>query len=62
LNDAVSESGGLNFTGLLSKRYYAKARALIKELDASEEKRDRLYALLDKAHYGLKKKAGNTHG
>jgi len=53
INDAVSASGGLTYTHLISKRYYDKALLLIAELDMAEDKRNRLMFILDKAYYGL---------
>lgn len=53
INQAVAETGGLNFTRLVSKRYYEKALKIIQELNASETKKERLKFILDKAYRGL---------
>jgi heptaprenyl diphosphate synthase len=55
INDAVVKSGGLNFTRIVSKKYYDKATKIIGELDINENKKSRLILILDKAFYGLKK-------
>ena len=50
INDAVSKSGGLKFTHLLSKKYYNKSLQIINELEITEEKSKRLKYILDKAY------------
>lgn len=49
INNAVKNAGGLNFTRLVAKRYYDKSLLLMKELGASDEKKDRLQIILDKS-------------
>lgn len=49
IDRAVEESGGLGFTKHLIGRYYKKAERCIGRLDATEEKRARLTAILNKA-------------
>lgn len=53
INAAVAETGGLNYTRMISKKYYDKAFAMIRELDASDGKKERLQSILDKAYRGL---------
>lgn len=57
LNRAVRKAGGLSFTKSVASRYYAKAIALLDSLDASEAKRERLTAILDRALGGLGQKS-----
>lgn len=58
INRTVSETGGLDFTRMVSGRYYRKAERLIGDLGLAEEKSARLRQILDKAFYGLKKQTG----
>ena len=53
INAAVTETGGLNYTRMISKKYYDKAFTMIRELDASDSKKERLQSILDKAYRGL---------
>ncbi len=53
INAAVSETGGLNYTRLVSKKYYNKAFGIIRSLNAADEKKEALKAILDKAYNGL---------
>jgi heptaprenyl diphosphate synthase len=53
INAAVAETGGLNYTRMVSKKYYNKAFAIIQELNASDAKKARLKVILDKAYRGL---------
>ncbi len=53
INQAVEESGGLNFTRLVSKRYYNKALRIVDTLNASELKKEQLKVILAKAYRGL---------
>lgn len=48
INHAVSQSGGIKYTRMVSKKYYDKALTLINELNITDEKRLRLKAILDK--------------
>lgn len=50
INEAVRETGGLNYTRQVAQKYYRKAQELIKELDAAEEKDSELRFILDKAY------------
>lgn len=49
INAAVTKTGGTNFTRVLVKKYYDKSVKLIEQLDASEEKKEKLVHLLKKA-------------
>lgn len=49
INEAVSNTGGLNFTRLTVNKYYKKSKKIIDKLDVTDNKRNKLYALLDKA-------------
>ncbi|MBP1926543.1 heptaprenyl diphosphate synthase [Sedimentibacter acidaminivorans] len=49
INKAVVKSGGLNYTHLLSKKYYNKALGLINELEITPSKKGRLIAILNKS-------------
>lgn len=53
INSVVFETGGLNYTRLVSKKYYNKAFSLIQTLNASDEKKRTMKAILDKAYNGL---------
>lgn len=50
INEAVHETGGLDYTRLVAKKYYEKSLELIRGLDMAEEKERRLRAVLDKAY------------
>ena len=50
INSAVQNTGGLNFTKFVAKRYYERSLALIEGLDASEEKKKHLKLILDKSY------------
>jgi len=50
INEAVKQTGGLNYTRLIAQKYYLKADTLIKELDVVEEKDRELRFILDKAY------------
>ena len=50
LNMAVSKSGGLEFTHMISGRYYDKSLKIISQLDISDNKRSKLIYVLDKAY------------
>lgn len=54
LNKAVNKSGGLDFTRLISKKYYDKSIKIISSLILTEEKKEQLISILDKSYYGLK--------
>ncbi|QOX62193.1 polyprenyl synthetase family protein [Anoxybacterium hadale] len=49
INSAVKNTGGLNYTRLIAKRYYDKSLLLMEELGAPEEKQHHLKLLLDKS-------------
>lgn len=53
INAAVFETGGLNYTRMVSKKYYNKALDIIQKLNAAEGKKERLKSILDKAYNGL---------
>nr|WP_319487675.1 polyprenyl synthetase family protein [uncultured Caproiciproducens sp.] len=53
INSAVAETGGLNYTRMISKKYYDKAFAIIEQLNASDGKKEKLHSILDKAYRGL---------
>lgn len=54
LNKAVIKAGGLDFTKMISKKYYNKFTKIMSLMDISDEKRYHLIEILDKAFYGLK--------
>jgi heptaprenyl diphosphate synthase len=54
ISSAVSENGGIDFTRMISRRYYDKALFIIDKLSAGTEKKERLAAILNKAFNGLK--------
>ncbi len=49
INEAVKQTGGLNYTRLTAQKYYLKSQTLIEELAVSEEKEKELRFILDKA-------------
>ncbi len=55
LNKAVFKAGGLDFTKMISKKYYDKFMKTMSSMDLSNEKKSQLVAILDKAFFGLKK-------
>lgn len=50
INEAVWNTGGLDYTRQVARKYYDSSLALIRELDAGEEKKKRLRLILDKAY------------
>lgn len=62
LNKAVLNAGGLDFTKMISKKYYNKFTKIIDSIDMTEEKRFNLMQILDKAFYGLKKESLKVEG
>jgi len=50
INKLVEKSGGLLYTRKLGRKYYKKAINLIRELKITEQKRERMVSLLDKAY------------
>ncbi|MFW5646625.1 MAG: polyprenyl synthetase family protein, partial [Acetivibrio ethanolgignens] len=57
MNEVVEKTGGLSFTRAISKRYFDKAVKQLEALFLSEKKKALLMEILEKAYYGLKKKA-----
>lgn len=57
LNKAVLKAGGLNFTKMISKKYYNKFTKTMSLIDLSDEKKYQLTEVLDKAFFGLKKES-----
>lgn len=51
---AVSKTGGIDFTKSVSKKYFDKAKNIIERLNAGDNKKDALFAILEKAYKGLK--------
>lgn len=49
LNEAVKKTDGIGFTKMVAKKYYNKAIRLIEKLDATESKKSKLLAILNKA-------------
>ncbi len=47
---AVNESGGIVFTRSISRKYYDKALAIIDKINISDQKREKLIFILDKAY------------
>lgn len=54
ISSAISENGGIDFTRMISRRYYDKALLIIDRLSAGTEKKERLSAILNKAFNGIK--------
>ena len=54
LNKEVHKCGGLNFTKHISKKYYDKAMKLMSTMKLTDNKKEELIYILDKAYYGLK--------
>jgi len=50
INYAVVKSGGLNYTHMLSKKYYNKALKLTNELEITSSKKEKLISILSKAY------------
>lgn len=50
INEAVKNTGGLNYTRFVAERYYNKSLEIIKTLDITEEKADRLKTILDRSY------------
>ena len=50
INQAVKESGGLDFTRMIAKRYYDRSKAILSQLELTTEKRELLTQLLDKSY------------
>lgn len=51
INDAVIKTGGLNYTRMISKKYYDKSTKIINELDINLNKKTKLISILDKAFH-----------
>lgn len=49
INAAVNKTGGIGFTRMLVQKYYDKSMKLIQGLEASEDKRENLVMVLNKA-------------
>ncbi|MGC4019852.1 MAG: polyprenyl synthetase family protein [Muricomes sp.] len=49
INQAVEKAGGLDYTRQIITRYYKKAERYISKLDATEEKREKITAIVKKA-------------
>jgi heptaprenyl diphosphate synthase len=49
INEAVSKTGGLNFTRMVVQKYYNKSMRIINNLDLSETKKEKLIFVLNKA-------------
>lgn len=49
INTAVEKTGGLSFTRSISGKYYDKAKRIIDELSATNNKKEKLLFVLDKA-------------
>jgi len=49
INNAVSRTGGLDFTRILVRKYYNKSMKIINEINVSESKKEKLKAVLNKA-------------
>lgn len=49
INRAVEVAGGLGYTGQMIEKYYKKAQRYIDRLDVTEEKRNRIAAIVKKA-------------
>jgi heptaprenyl diphosphate synthase len=48
INEAVVKAGGLGFTHKLVQKYYSKSMHIIKELDITDNKKEKLVAILNK--------------
>ena len=49
INLAVAKTGGIGFTRMLVQKYYNKSMKVIRELDATEDKKAKLAVILDQA-------------
>lgn len=49
INEAVAGTGGISFTRMLVRKYYEKSLKLMKDLDATNVKKEKLIHILDKA-------------
>jgi heptaprenyl diphosphate synthase len=49
INDAVSITGGLDFTRTVVRKYYKKYMRIVDEMELTENKRENLISVLDKA-------------
>lgn len=49
INEAVEKTGGLSFTRLVVKKYYDKSMRIINSLEITEDKKNKLITILDKA-------------
>ncbi|MDF2537965.1 MAG: Polyprenyl synthetase [Herbinix sp.] len=49
INEAVSKTGGLDFTRLIVRKYYNKSMKIVDDLDITDNKKDKLIMLLNKA-------------
>ncbi len=47
---AVNNAEGIAFTRMISKKYYDKALSVLNRISAGSEKKEKLYALLDRAY------------
>ena len=56
INESVSRNGGIDYTKVVSKKYYEKSMAIIMSLEASDEKKIKLVQIFEKAYTGLKSK------
>lgn len=50
INEAVAKTGGLNYTHLISKRYYDKSMIIINQIEVTEDKKTKLKSILDQAY------------
>jgi heptaprenyl diphosphate synthase len=50
INDSVMKSGGLDYTHIVSRKYYNKSLKIIEELCIDDGKREKLKSILDKAY------------
>lgn len=50
INKVVESTGGLIYTRMMAKKYYNKANSIINNLDATQEKKELLQELLEKAY------------
>lgn len=50
INEAVAKTDGVKFTSMVAKKYYNKSMRIIKDLDITDSKRDKLIKVLDKSY------------
>lgn len=55
ITKAVRDSDGMGFTRMVAGRYYEKSVRILRDLSITDQKRERMTQILDKAFFGTKK-------